>query len=391
VTAPSTIKVAAPSVTEADLDAVRAALASGQLASGSNVAELERRFAAYVGTREAVAVNSGTAAIHAALAAAGLGPGDEVIVPPLTFFSTISAVIHQGGVPVFADIDPRNFCLDPADVERRVTPRTRAILPVHYFGHAADMDGLRAVAEREHLWLIEDAAQAHGTTHRGRRTGSMGEMGCFSFFATKHMTTGEGGMVTTDDGDLADHMRCFRSHGMRGRHEHAMLGHNYRMPELAAALGRTQLDRLDRLNADRIAVTHTLIERLRDLSWLTPPNVPAHVEHTYFWCHLLIDETALGMATPQLIERLAHEGVEVRYRYREPLYRQPVLKNNVPLILRCCAGDHLPDYANLHLPNAESVAGRIIGLPNRPDMTAGEIDRVVAALSAQGPEPRSRG
>jgi perosamine synthetase len=374
------VKVASPQIDDKDVRAVEAALRSGVLTSGPKVREFEERFAEYVGVSEAVALNSGTAALHAALAACGVGPGDEVIVPALTFFSTVTAVIHAGGVPVFCDISLENFCMDPDGLEPHITSRTKAVIPVHYFGHCAEMDEINAVAKRHGLAVIEDCAQSHGSTYRGRQTGSLADLGAFSLFATKHMTTCEGGVVTTDSSEHADYMRKFRSHGLVGRDDHVLLGYNYRLPEPLGALGCTQLEKLDALNDARIRNSEALSSRIADLPWLQAPVVPAHVRHTYFWCHILIDEEALGMSTSELIGELAARGVEVRRRYTAPLYKQPLLTTNLPPILKLSAGSNLPDYGALQLPNAELAAGRVIGLPNRPDMSEEEIEYVARVL-----------
>jgi dTDP-4-amino-4,6-dideoxygalactose transaminase len=379
------IKVASPQVGEEEIAAVRDVLLSGWYVSGPKVKKFERRFADYVGVEHAVMVNSGTAAIHAALMAIGVGPGDEVIVPALTFFSTATAVIHQNAVPVFADISLDNFCMAPEDFERRITPRTKAVIPVHYFGHAAEMDAINEIAERHDIMVIEDCAQAHGTVYKGQRVGSIGHLGAFSFFATKHMTTGEGGAVTTDNAEWAEKMRIFRSHGLKGRNDHVLLGYNYRMTEMEAAMGMVQLEKLERLNAARIRKSEYLIERLGDIPWLTLPKVPPHVKHTYFWLHILVDEDALGFDTQELIDRLRERGVEVRHRYLEPLNRQPMLTDNLPEVLRLAAGDDLPNYGEMHLVNAERAAGQVIGLPNRPDMTQAELDRVAGVLHKINP------
>jgi perosamine synthetase len=376
------VKVASPQIDDDDVRAVEAALRSGVLTSGPKVREFEERFAAYVGVSEAVAMNSGTAALHAALAACEVGPGDEVIVPALSFFSSATAVIHAGAVPVFCDISLENFCMDPEDLERHITPRTKALMPVHYFGHCAEMDEINAVAERHGLTVIEDCAQSHGSTYRGRQTGSLADMGAFSLFATKHMTTCEGGVVTTDSSEHADYMRKFRSHGLVGRDDHVLLGYNYRLPEPLGALGCTQIEKLDGLNDARIRNSEALISRIEDIAWLQAPIVPPHVRHTYFWCHILIDEEQLGMSTSDLIRELASRGVEVRRRYTAPLYKQPLLTTNLPPILELSAGPNLPDYGALDLPNSELAAGRVIGLPNRPDMSDGEIEYVAEVLHA---------
>jgi perosamine synthetase len=374
------VRVAAPHVGDDEVQAVSAVIRSGQYISGPIVEAFEQEFAASVGVKHAVAVNSGTAALHAALNAIGIQPGDHVIVPALSFVATATAVVHQGAVPIFADIDLNNYCLSPEDVAKRITPRTKAIIVVHYFGHAADMDSINRIAAQHNLKVIEDCAQSHGTTYRGAATGTLGDLGAFSFFATKHMTTGEGGMITTDNADWARSMRCFRGHGIVGRDDHVMLGYNYRMTEIAAAMGRVQLRKVHNQNARRRDVTHHIINGIRDVEWLIPPCVPEHVHHTFFWCHIGVREEVLGRTTRDLVALLASRGVEVRNRYWEPLYRQPIFGASMPPILRVVAGNDLPDYRNLHLPNAERTAGRVIGLPNRPDMSPAEIDHVISVV-----------
>lgn len=376
----SRIKVARPYVGDDEIRAVEAVLRSDRYVSGPYVETFERKLAASVGSEYAVAVNSGTAAIHAALFAGGIEPGDEVAVPALTFFSTATAVIHQGAVPVFVDIDPVTYSMCPKSLASVITPRTKAAIPVHYFGYPAEMDGIMEVARKHGLLVVEDCAQAHGSMYRGKVVGSIGDMGAFSFFATKHITTGEGGAITTNNAEWAKTMRLFRSHGLQGRDDHIMLGYNYRLTEMAGALGAVQIDKLDDLNRARIANTEALVAKISDIPWLTVPQVPAHVVHTYFWCHIEIDEQKLGFSTAELIERLSARGIETRHRYSEPLYRQPLLTTHKPKLLELVAGDHLPDYGSLSLPNVERIAGRVIGLPNRPDMTPAEIDRVAEVL-----------
>jgi perosamine synthetase len=374
------VQVSSPQVEEAEVQAVREVLLSGHYVSGKRVSEFERRFADYVGVADAVAVNSGTAALHAALAALDLGPGDEVVVPALTFFATVAAVIQQGAVPVFADITLADFSMSAEDLAHRITARTRAVIPVHYLGYAADMAAINAIAKEHGLAVIEDCAQSHGTRYRGTRTGALGDMGAFSFFATKHMTTGEGGIVTVKDAGLAARMRCFRSHGLSGRDDHMMLGYNYRMTEMAGAMGLIQLARLDALNEARIRHSECILRALADVAWLKPGSIPNDQTPTYFWCPILIDEEKLGFSTEDLIVRLLERGVETRHRYQAPLYRQPMLNTNLPKILRLAAGDNLPDYGSLYLPNAERVAGHVVGLPNRPDMTEAEIEHVISVV-----------
>jgi perosamine synthetase len=383
------IKVAEPLVGEEEVQAVREVILSGQYVSGRRVEEFERRFAEYIGVRYAVAVSNGTAALHTALAAMGVGPGDEVIVPPLTFFSTVTSVIHAGAVPIFADIDPESFCLDPADVRRRITPRTKVILPVHLFGNAADLDGLRAVASEWGLKLLEDCAQAHGTEYRGRKVGSFGDAGIFSFYATKAMTTGEGGIITTDDEHIYEYSRLFRGHGMPERDTHVILGYNYRMSEIQAAMGLVQLDRLEESNRLRIANSEWLRSRLRDIPWLRVPKVESYVRHTYFWCPIYIDEEKAGRSFGEVVRELRDRGIEVRQRYKTPLYKQPLMANrNFYANGKEWPGDSYgepPDYAHLHLPNVEKVAGKLLGLPNHPQLTPDDLEYIVRTLHELGP------
>lgn len=377
------VKVASPQVGEEEISAVREVLLSGRYVSGPKVEEFERLFADYIGVKYAIAVNSGTAALQAALMAIGVTSGDEVVVPALTFFSTVTSVIHQNAVPVFADISLDNYCMDPEDLERRITARTKAVIPVHYFGHAVEMERVKEIAARHNIRVIEDCAQSHGTLYKGKKTGSIGDLGAFSFFATKHMTTGEGGMVTTNDRDWAGLIKQFRSHGMSGRHNHILLGYNYRMTEMAAAMGIVQLSKLDALNEARIRVSETLIERLRDILWMTLPQTPDYIRHTYFWLHAWIDEEKLGFSTQELIARLREKNIEVRHRYLEPLYRQRLLRldnSHCPFHGLQYRGVDVPAYGEMYLPNVEKVAGHIAGLPNRPDMEVDEIDWVVDIL-----------
>jgi dTDP-4-amino-4,6-dideoxygalactose transaminase len=371
------IRVAVPHVGEEEAAAVREVLLSGRYVSGPKVQEFEKRFARFLGVRYAVAVNSGTAALHVALRVLGIRKGDEVLVPPLTFFSTISAILYLDAVPVFVDVCEESYCLDPIDIEKRVTDKTKAIIPVHLFGNAADMDAITETARKHNLKILEDAAQAHGTEYRGKKVGALGDMGIFSFFATKHMTTGEGGILTTNNGQWVQLARMIRNHGMSDRDTHKILGYNYRMSEVNAAIGLIQLNKLDGLNARRIENSVYLITRLREtnIPWAKLPHLPPHIKHTFFWCPLFVDEKELGMSTPELIHRLREKGIETRHRYTAPLYRQEVLST-----LEDSYSANQYDYSKLFLRNAERVAGRIIGLPNHPGLGQRDLDHIVDVL-----------
>jgi dTDP-4-amino-4,6-dideoxygalactose transaminase len=277
------INVAEPIIGDEEHENIKEVIDSGYFLQGPFVREFEEKWAEYVGTDHAVAVTNGTAAIQLTLKALGMEPGDEVIVPSLTFGSTATAVVHQAGVPVFADIDREIYTLDHTDLERCLSEETFAVMPVHLYGHPAEMDEIRDFADKHDLYVIEDAAQAHGASYRGEKVGSLGDAGCFSFYATKNITTGEGGIVTTDNEAIAENLRMLRSHGMSNRDEHVTLGYNYRMSELNGAIGTAQVDRLDDLNKSRTEVSERLLNELDDLDWLKPATVRDYVEHAYFW------------------------------------------------------------------------------------------------------------
>lgn len=368
------IDVATPHVGEEEICAVADVLRSGRYASGPRVAEFERAFADYVGVGHAAAVANGTAALFIALECLGVGEGDEVIVPALTFFSTVTSVIYRRAKPVFADIDPDDLCISPDHVNALLTDRTRCILPVHLFGAVAKMNRINEVAASRGVAVLEDCAQAHGSAIDGERVGSLGHAGAFSFFATKHMTTGEGGMVTSNDADLVTKVRLLRSHGLEGRDHHVEIGYNNRMTEMAAAMGSIQLTKLDDLNRRRIANSEYLIDQLSDLDWAEfPVRRSDRLRHTYFWCPLLV-KPGSGVAVDEVKALLDEADIGYRHRYTAPLYRQEALRK---------AG---LDYSDVFLPNVERIAGQVIGLPNHPGLTRSELDRVVNVIRSCAPD-----
>jgi len=375
------VSVAEPHLGDAEYENVEDVLNSGWFVQGPYVETFEERWADYVGTEHAIAVANGTVAIQLALNAAGLEPGDEVIVPSLTFGSTATAVVHQGGVPVFADIDPELYTLDHRDLERCLSDRTQAIVPVHLYGHPAEMDEIRAFAADHDLAVIEDAAQAHGATYRGDTVGSLGEVGCFSFYATKNITSGEGGMVTTDHDDLAADMRRLRNHGLSDRDTHVDLGYNYRMSELHAAVGAAQVERLDEFNARRREISERLFDELGDLDWLRPATVRDYVEHAFFWAPFEVREDIAGMSGKELWRHLDERGVETRHRYTTPLYDQPVFQNHRGFNgeFPWSANDNEHDY-DLSLPTVEAVAGSTIGLPNHPSLDDEAVEYTIETV-----------
>jgi perosamine synthetase len=316
------IPVSRPCIGKEEAGAVTRVLQSGMIAQGEAVAAFERAFASYIGVAHAIAVSNGTTALHASLLAAGIGPGDEVIVPSFTFIATATSVSMCGARPVFADVEDRYFMLDPASAEALVTEKTRAVMGVHLFGQPFDIPALSGLCRDHGLLLLEDACQAHGSTFRGRRLGSFGAMACFSFYATKNMTTGEGGMVTTDDPDLAARVRLLINHGQKEKYLHTTLGYNYRMTDLNGAIGLVQLGRLAEMNARRAANAKYLDGHLRCQGVVTPEVRPdsTHVYHQY----VLKLEKEAKLTRDGLMQALAARGVGTAVHYPRPVHDQPL-------------------------------------------------------------------
>jgi perosamine synthetase len=372
------IRIAQPLLGEEEEQAVLAVLRSGRLAQGPLVRHFEEAFARYTGVREAVAVSSGTAALQVALLAHGIGPGDEVVTSPFTFVATANAILATGARPVFADVSEEDFNLDPARAGESIGERTRALLPVHLYGQAADMEALPALARRHGLALIEDACQAHGALFGGRKVGSFGT-GCFSFYATKNMTTGEGGMITTDDPELAARARLLRDHGQRRRYVSETLGYNLRMTEVAAALGLAQLQKLDAFNERRRANARYLTERLSGVT--TPRELPGryHVYHQYT---IRVSPAAgqaglpagqAGRGRDALLRYLRDRDVEATVFYPLPVHKQPLYRS---LGYRPSTGSG----RGQRLPVAERLSREVLSLPVHPGLSRQELDAVVSAV-----------
>jgi perosamine synthetase len=341
---------------EEERDAALAVLASGKLVQGDQVASFEKEFSnALVAGAECVAVNSGTSALHLGLLAAGIGAGDEVIVPSFTFAASANSVVMAGAVPVFADIDPDSFALDPRCVEKAVTPRTRAIMPVHLYGHPADMVALNGIAERRGLVIVEDACQAHGALIEGRPVGSLGDVAAFSFYATKNMTTGEGGMVVCRDAEVARKVRLLRNQGMERRYENEIAGLNNRMTEIAAAIGRVQLTRLPVWNARRREIAAQYDAGLTGL--VTPP-IASGVEHVYH------QYTVRTPDRDRLHEGLLTAGIDSAVYYPTPTHMLPSYRSQVLL------------------PETDRAASEVLSLPIRPGLTDAQVARVIDRSNA---------
>ena len=337
-----------------ETEAVNRVLASGNLVQGAEVAAFEDEFAKVVDSRACVAVNSGTSALHLALLASGIGPGDEVVVPSFTFAATANAVAMAGARPVFADITADTFCLDPAAVRAAVGPRTAAVLPVHLYGQSADLTEISAIADEHGLLVIEDAAQAHAAEHDGRPVGALGDLAAFSFYATKNMTTGEGGMVVCADDSAARRVRLLRNQGMERRYENEIAGLNNRMTDLAAAIGRVQLTRLPDWNHRRREIAARYDEGLQGVVTPVVRAENLHVFHQY---------TVRVGARDEVLRHVVDAGVAAAVYYPTPTHRLPAY----------ATGDDLPE--------TERAARDVLSLPIHPRLGDDEVDRVVEVVN----------
>lgn len=354
------IHIAKPQMGEEEKQAVLEVLDSGMIAQGPRVKAFEEGFAAMCGVQHAVATSSGTTALHVALLAHGIGPGDEVITSSFTFIASANSVLFTGAKPVFVDIDPATFNLDPAQIEAAITPRTKAIMPVHLFGLTCDMDAIMEIATRHRLVVIEDACQSHGAEYKGKRAGSFGT-GTFSLYPTKNITSAEGGMITTDDETIAESCRVIRQHGMRRRYYHDELGFNFRMTDVHAAIGLAQLGKLERFNAARIANAAYLSANLKGV---VTPAVPAGYRHVFHQYTLRVKDGQRDA----LAQHLTANGVGNMVYYPVPIHQQTFYVNELGYAVR--------------LPETERAAAEVLSLPVHPALSQADLETIVAAVNS---------
>ncbi|WP_298684365.1 DegT/DnrJ/EryC1/StrS aminotransferase family protein [uncultured Methanomethylovorans sp.] len=352
------ITIAKPYLDEAEIEAVTAVLRSGVIAEGPRVAQFEQAFAEYIGVDHAVAVNSGTAALHVALMAHGIGKGDEVITSPFSFVATANSIVYTGAKPVFADIEPDTYIISPDQVHEMITSRTKAIMPVHLYGHAADMGAIMEIAEDHNLLVIEDACQAHGATYKGKKVGSFGT-GAFSFYPTKNMTTSEGGIITTDDPDIAARSRMLRAHGSKQRYLHEMIGYNFRMTDISAAIGIVQLGRLAEFTEKRRQNARKLASGLKGSKNLILPVEKENCSHVYH------QYTIRTPRRDSLRDTLQEKGIGTGTYYPLCIHQQPLYKEM--------------GYAG-SFPNSEKAAREVLSIPVHPGLSDADINTVIACI-----------
>lgn len=366
------------SIDDKDIKVVEEILKSDYLTTGPKVEEFERKVAEYVGAKYAVAVSNGTSALHASVFAAGIEEGDEVITTPLTFAASSNCVLYQGGIPVFADIDPKTYNIDVDDIERKITDKTKAIIPVDFTGQAVDLDRIRDIADRYNLIVIEDAAHAIGTEYKGRKIGSISDMTEFSFHPVKHITTGEGGVITTDDEKLYDKLKLFRTHGItRDRdmlhrknegpwyYEQLSLGYNYRITDIQCGLGISQIQKLDGFIDRRRDIVKEYNDKLSDIEGVITPYEADYSNSSWHLYIIQLELEKFSVSRKEIFEALRAENIGVNVHYI-PVYFHPYYQNL--------------GYKKGLCPNAEKLYERIITLPLFPKMTDEDVDDVVKAV-----------
>jgi len=359
------IPIAKPIFTEETVQEISEVLKSGILCQGQKTRLFEEEFKRKVGAEYAYAVSSGTAALHIAYLSL-IKPGDEVIVPDFTFIATASTVVFSGGKPVFADIDEETLTINPDDVLEKITTKTKVIVPVHLFGNAADMAALNEIAEDHGLYLVNDAAQAHGTTIKGKDVGSFDDLNCYSFYPTKTMTTSEGGIVTTNNRELYEKGMLLRNHGQKTRYLHVILGLNYRMTEVEAVIGLNQLKMLDRFLARRRENAKFLSEHIGRIDGLKPQKTAEGVNHSYSYYTVIMDLEEFKCSRDEFVKALRAENIGCMVYYPRPLSCQPALKDYV---------------SKVNCPVASEVSKSVFSIPVHPSLTGEELEKIVEALN----------
>ncbi len=372
------IPIAKPIVDREEIEAVERVLESGMLAEGKVSRELEEKFAKFVGTKYATVTTNGTTALFTALEAIGVQPGDEVITTPFTFIASANTIAQVGAIPVFADVDPETYNIDPEKIESAITKKTRAIMPVHIFGNPCDMTRIMEIAEKHDLYVIEDACQAHGATIDGRHVGSIGHVAAFSFYATKNMMTGEGGMITTDDEEIVEAARSIKNHGRgaKGGYSHFRIGYNFRMMDLVSAIGLVQLKRLPEIVKRQREHAARFDEAFSDLKELRPQRVIEGAESAYHvYAPRLYSDT---ISRDEMIEFLKAHGVGARSVYATPCHKQGTYLNIHQW--RWAKFVRYPDYSKMSFPVAEEIGRRHFQVPSHAQVTDDQVEIIIETV-----------
>jgi perosamine synthetase len=343
------IPIAKPMLGDEEIEVVSKVMKSGSFASGPMVKEFEEKFASWCGTEFAIATSNGTTALHTSLACSGISPGDEVIVPSFSFIASATSISMCGARPVFADVDEDTFTISIDEIQNKISNKTKAIIGVHLYGQPCESDAIMDICEDKNLLFIEDAAQSHGALFKGRKTGSLGNAGCFSFYPTKNMTTGEGGMITTDDADLEKKARAFINHGQEQKYLHTSLGYNYRMTDINAAIGIVQLSKIEKFNRDRQENASFYCSNLNKKGLVLPvcKNDRNHVYHQF----VIRIQPDFPLTRESFIEYLANMGIGTAIHYPIPIHHQPV---------------YLQKYGEISCPVSEKLAKEVLSLPVHP-------------------------
>lgn len=359
------IPIARPITADEELKAIEEVLTSGMLAQGKAVNEFENLFSDYIGVKNAIAVSNGTVALDVALKALGIKEGDEVITTPFTFIATANSILYQKAKPVFADVDERTFNINPVDVLNKITAKTKAIIGVHLFGHPFDVKAIQEICEDHKLLLVEDCAQAHGAEYQGKKVGSFAT-GCFSFYPTKNITTGEGGIITTDNNEVSESCRLLRNHGQSSKYYHTILGYNYRMTDIQAAIGIAQLNKLNEFNKKRIQNAEYYNKHIK-LDGLITPYKDANVKHVYHQYVIKVEKDSIDRDV--FMKYLTDNGIGCAVHYPLPIFSQPLYRDlgYTDEIAKC--------------PVTSDIVNRVLSLPIHPSLSEENLNYVVETIN----------
>ena len=353
------IPIAKPTISGREIKSVIDVLKSGHLVSGERVEEFEKKFARYINVKHAIATSNGTSALHTALLSLGIMPGDEIITTAFSFIASSNCILFVGAKPVFVDIDPKTYNIGPDEIKKNITNKTRAVLIVHLFGQPCEMEQLVDICKEKHLLLIEDACQAHGAEYDGKKVGSFGDVATFSFYATKNMTTGEGGMITTNNDEVAEKSKLIVNQGQSKKYYHTALGFNFRMTEIQAALGIFQLKKLDDVNKKRIKNAKFMTKSLLDTKELVTPFVSPKVRHVFH------QYAIRSKQRDKLQTYLLNKGIQTAIHYPVPIYRQPIYQSL---------------GFNINLKNTEMVSRDILSLPVHQSLSKRDLEKITTEV-----------